>query len=252
MPNTKLSRWMMSLALIAVAGAGLFTGRSAVAYPVPDPIPRGWSLDFYFDTPTILSVPQGEGEQPQYYLYMTYRVINRTRQDRLFVPKIDMITNTGNLIPAGYHVPKSVFEKIRWLERNPAMQDTTAVTGKVLVGRDNMKQGVAIFKLPGRDIDRFSILVSGLSSESDFIAWLDQKLVEITEEEARDLPSWMIFRRAGKVFKKTGTQPLKDADGNDTRILVQKSLMLSFTSPSNFDNTGRKPVKLISEQWVMR
>src|SRR5688572_20621572 len=65
------------------------TPARAADYPEPSPYPISWELGFQHDTPKrlVVTVP-GKGNRA--YWYMTYSIVNKTDEDRTFLPVFEM------------------------------------------------------------------------------------------------------------------------------------------------------------------
>ena len=191
--------------LLAVEGPG------AYAYPEPDIVSPSWSLEFTFENPAPIVVRDARG-QLTWYWYMTYQVVNRTGEDRMFIPECTIAEDDGRIITAGQGVPPGVFTQIKAQLGNPLLESPIEVVGKILQGIDYAKQSVAIWPCPLNDVDEFSVFIAGLSGETATIQ-----------------------------------NPITDED-----VLMRRSVMLQFSTPGNNTRPQVQPVVLSDRRDVMR
>jgi len=186
-----------TLATLTVAAFLFCVGGSRVIaanvgdYPEPSPYPVSWDLKFEHGTPKriIVSVP---GQAPQAYWYMTYRVINDTGQEQLFLPLFEMLTSDGKIHPSDRGISPRVFDAIKDREGNRFLERRTKVEGTLRQGEAQAKDSVAIWKQPMDQMGQFTIFVSGLSGEANTYKMENGKLVKLDParmtEETKDVP----------------------------------------------------------------
>lgn len=196
---------------MVMAAAMFWPVVSSWAYPEPAIVSKTWEFDVKVGTPKSVAVPDINGEI-QWYWYMTYRVGNNTGQDRLFIPEIHIATDEGDILVAGQHVPPAAFDVIKKRERNTLLLSPVQIVGRMLQGRDFIKEGVAIWPAFGHPIDRMDIFLSGLSGET----------------QAIKLP------------------------GNGEEVFVRKTMMVKYHLPGGKVHPERQPVKLLDTEWIMR
>jgi len=121
-----------------------------------------WNLDFQFDRPEPIVVTGPTGEK-QIYWYVLYTVTNKTGQDRTFVPVFTLFADTGALSRAGIY--PSVFDAVKKLRKPKFLENAVQMMGKLLVGEDNARTGVAIFPPLSFKTTKFTIFIEGLSGE---------------------------------------------------------------------------------------
>jgi hypothetical protein len=168
----------MSAAVMLLAGLGAATGwaqdisakaaEKAIDTADPDVVDPNlikgdkYTLDFQFERPEPIVVIGPTGEK-QIYWYVFYTVTNRTGQDRLLVPSFTLFADTGALSRAGIY--PTVFDAIKKLRKPKFLENAVQMIGKVLVGEDNARTGVAIFAPLSFKTTKFTIFVEGLSGE---------------------------------------------------------------------------------------
>jgi hypothetical protein len=168
----------MSAAVMLVVGLGAATGwaqdvsakaaEKAIDTADPDVIDPNlikgdkYTLDFQFERPEPIVVTGPAGEK-QIYWYVFYTVTNRTGQDRLLVPAFTLFADTGAVSRAGIY--PAVFDAIKKLRKPKFLENAVQMMGKVLIGEDNARTGVAIFAPLSFKTTKFTIFVEGLSGE---------------------------------------------------------------------------------------
>lgn len=119
-----------------------------------------YTLDFIFRKPEPIVVTTSENEKKVYW-YMLYTVTNNTDEERAFAPAFTLVTDKYKTYRAGVH-PKA-FEAIKKNRRVRFLTDTAKMHGKLLIGEDNAKTGIAIFPPIDRRTDAFKVFVGNLS-----------------------------------------------------------------------------------------
>jgi len=151
---------------LALLGAVAY---QTIAYPTPAIVSEAWELDFEYQAPRLIAVPDIHGET-RWYWFMTYMVENQTGAPRLFVPEVTIATDAGHILTAGKDVPPSVFRAVKERVDNPLLRDPVQVVGKLLEGEDQARESVAIWPWdPDADVDQMRIFVGGLSGENQVI-----------------------------------------------------------------------------------
>ncbi len=181
------------------------------AYPVPSLVPKSWQLTFTHATPRAIAV-RGLNGQVHWYWYMTYKVVNHTGQDQLFVPDITIASDRGDIVTAGKNVPVDVFQTIKKETGNTLLESPALVVGKLLQGEDFAKESVAIWPALDHHVAHISIFVAGLSGE---------------------------------------TATVKDPVTGQ-KVMLVKTLMLNYDTPGQTSSPQFKPVVPAGQQWVMR
>lgn len=186
---------------------------SVAMAPEPDPVPRRWQLSVEVGPLRTASVETKDGTRA--YFYLTYKVTNASGQDLLFTPSFDLVSDSGEIQRAGRHVPAEVTKDILARLDNPFMQDQVSIVGVLLQGESNAKEGVVIWPVTTSRMSDLSIFAAGFSGE-------------------------------------TRPVELKNDEGTVTKVLLRKTLMLSYQPPGELREMGSTPIPLLEKQWVMR
>lgn len=197
-----------ALALAVLFGAA----PAATAYPQPAAVPRAWQFDFTFHPPQPIAHTDLAG-RTTWYWFMTYKLVNNTGQQRIFIPEITIATDAGDIITAGRDVPPRVLDAVRERLGNDLIENPAQMIGRtVLQGRDHAGESVAVWRDFAHDVDHVSIFIEGLSGETTRI---DHPL--------------------------TG-EP----------VLMRKTLMLQYALPGRPPSPRQQEVVAQGEQWIMR
>ena len=121
-----------------------------------------WTLD-YEAGPMRLYRDETTGDA---YWYATFTIINRSGKDRHIAPRWELLDEQGRVSLEGRGVPSEVTRAVMRLLHDPQLQESSAVVGDIAQGSENGKAGVVIFPA-GPEVRRFSLLVSGISSDRD-------------------------------------------------------------------------------------
>jgi hypothetical protein len=220
-----------SLLSLCFALAAAPTARAG-DYPEPSPYPIAWELDFKHDKPKriVVKLPN-QGNRA--FWYMTYTVINKTDEDRKFLPTFEMVTRDGKVHRNDKGVPLQVFETIKRLERGryPFLEPHYKVVGDLRVGDDQAKDGVAIWLEPMSEMGNFSIYVSGLSGETVTMKMVNGAPVRVKPENV--------------------ALELKGVKEEDV-VILRKTLQLNFVVYGDEVYPGLDEVNVRPEAWVMR
>lgn len=179
--------------MLISASLGLASfSRPAAAYPEPSAVRTSWELSVNCQPLRVISVQSLDG-RTQWYWYVSYKVVNRTGQERLFVPKILLASNEGDLIPAGQNVPSSVYAAIKTQMGNPLVESPARAAGRLLQGEDFAIESLAVWPVLEHDVASLSIFIGGLSGESKAVTvgtteTLVTKTLMLTYELPGDVP----------------------------------------------------------------
>lgn len=121
-----------------------------------------WTFDFQFERPEPIVVTEPSGKK-QIYWYMVYTVTNKTGADRHFVPAFTLFADTGAVQRAGVH--PTVYAAIKMTRKVKFLENAAQMVGKLLVGEDSARTGVAIFAPLDPKTTKFTLFVDGLSGE---------------------------------------------------------------------------------------
>lgn len=216
-------RSMLPLAL-AAAAVGLSAAVSYVPaaradFPTPSIAPIAWEVDFEYRTPKRILVDLPGQSGPTAFWYMVYEVVNDSDEEIFFRPDVDLQTQDGKVLPANYNLPPAVFDAINRRTRSLNLQRAQNMVGKLLVGEDRGKAGVAIWREPSAEMGSFDIFFEGLSGE----------IARVTGPDGKEMT---------------------DADGNP--IIVRKTKHLSFKIRGDDINPGNDEVVRTGDRWIMR
>lgn len=221
--------------LLAVAAAMAVAG-DAPAAPKPLEAASTWQLDIDFHDPHPIQVQVPGEDKPRTFWYLLYTVTNHTvdeqtqkAAEQIFVPDFVLYTDTGQVLRTGQKTPAAaVFDTIKKSYNNPLLKDSVAMTGKLLHGDDNAKEGVAIWPAFDPQAGAVDIFIGGLSGETAEVAL--PKPITVTEKDA--------LGKLKTVVKDT--------------IILSKTLHLHYQIPGEAAARLRAPVILTKKDWVMR
>ncbi|MFA6134922.1 MAG: hypothetical protein WC869_12980 [Phycisphaerae bacterium] len=202
--------------------------RVSAAAPKPAEVSKQWQLSAKFEPVLPIQVQLAGENRPRTFWYLRYTITNRTGDDRLFVPEFILYTDTGQILRAGRQVPSAVFTAIKRMYNDPLLLDAAEMTGKMLQGEDNAKEGVAIWPDFDPSAGSFDVFVSGLSGE--------------TKEVNLPLPIHVTETNAAG----------KSVDVVKTKIILSRTLQQHYQIPGEAAARLSTPVKLVEETWVMR
>jgi hypothetical protein len=151
----------LSLAIVLAAPAP--TARAE--YPKPSIYPIAWELAFKHGVPQRIVVDVPGTPAAQAYWYLTYRVTNTTDQERVFLPRFEMLTEDGRITRSDNTIHPRVFDAIKQREGNRFLEGIFNISTELRLGEDEARDGVAIWVEPMPEMGRFSIFVEGLSGE---------------------------------------------------------------------------------------
>ncbi len=175
-----------------------------------------WQLDIdILGPPKQITVQLPGDKEPKRFWYLMYKITNNTGEDVDYYPQISLYTNTFKFYNSEVNERRPVFQAIQKLYTKtvPLLESQTQLTGKILQGPDNARDGVAIF-------GDFDSIATGVSV---FFAGLSNETVVVDN-------------------------PLKS--GNN--LLLQKTLMLEYRIPGDKFNQGKKVMLNNRRRWIMR
>ncbi|MBL8763368.1 MAG: hypothetical protein JNM07_03765 [Phycisphaerae bacterium] len=195
--------------------AGLVTAAATVLLggwaPEPDAVPKRWQLDVKPGGLRHLVVETPDG--PRQYLYLTYTVVNNSKQDLLFSPSFDLANGEGDVQRSGRDVPAEVTRTILRHAGNPMAQDQIAISsGTLLQGEENARDGVVIWPVVDVNPAELSVFAAGFSGETATI-----------------IPP-----------------------GAKEKVTLRKTLMLRFAAPGELGGRRDEPIQLAEKRWIMR
>jgi len=129
--------------------------------------PDIWVLEFTFRKPRyIMAEIPGKGRKLVWY--MTYRIVNRSEEERTFVPQFTLVTEDGT----AYNdviLPRAEKAVIALEDPTMTLHNSVTIAGSPLAPTpkesvDNARNGVAFWEDVDMKSKRFSIYVTGLSN----------------------------------------------------------------------------------------
>lgn len=165
-----LSVTALCLCLVALAQSAL------AEYPKPSLYPVSWELEFSYRLPRRIVVQLPDRPATAYW-YLPYTVVNRSDDERMFMPIFELVTEDGKVIRSDNNVPRRVFDQIKSREKNQFMEHPIGVSGTIRLGEAQARDSVAIWEEPMPEMGRFSIYVGGLSGESTTVGAGEQKVI---------------------------------------------------------------------------
>ncbi len=218
---------VQSLFALGFSLAGLLVSSvpsSALAgkYPEPSVYPISWELTLKHSKPKRIVLDVPGRSTPTAFWYMTYTVINNTKNDQYFTPRFDMLTEDGRVFRSDDRkISPPVIAEIRKRERNASLKSAADLVRepKLLQGEDQAKDGVAVWEEPEANMRSFTIFVGGLSGE----------FVKMKDDDGKEL---------------------KDSEGSP--IFLRKTLELGYTIHGGSAAPEEDQIQPKPEKWVMR
>jgi hypothetical protein len=167
-----LRKLLLSAAIgLSPLAAGVAFPGHAMAYPKPSLYPISWELKFTHAAPRRIVVTTPGTNVPVAYWYMTYTVTNLTDREQQFLPVFEMVTDSGKTIRSDdqKEIPSAAFDAIKKREKNRMLEPVEKISGRVLIGEDQARDGVAIWVEPTRRMGTFHIFAAGLNGETTFL-----------------------------------------------------------------------------------
>jgi hypothetical protein len=223
------------LVLVALLAGLVAVSPWGMTAPEPYEVPTTWELTFDFEAPQPIRVTLPGQTKPTTFWYMLYTVTNLSRSpetgrgdDQDFIPEFVMYTDTGQAKISDRRLSTRVYAAIKKRHNNPLLKDHTDIIGKLLFGKDNAKDGVAIW--PDFDVKAgsFDVFVGGLSGE--------------TVELKLPRPVTKVETDANGVERTTAT----------SKIILHKSLRLGFSVKGETGNRIYAKAKSTGKNWVLR
>ena len=209
-PTRKISVVLM---LVLLVGAGMFTVANPTvsqAYPKPSVVPNSWELRFTHSMPKRIIVTAPGTNTPVAYWYMTFSFTNLTDSEQPLLPSFEMVTKDGTQLRSDRDIPEAAFDSIKKRERNKALEPMDKIGGRILIGEDQAREGVAIWREPSLRMGTFQIFVGGISGESIFLKDGEEVKVKdwtkVSDEERKSYKTMrktlqMVYQIAGDEIK---------------------------------------------------
>lgn len=180
----------------------------AWGFPKPAPVPYRWELQFEPGELRLYQDPDGGSA----YWFMTYKITNRTGRQQVWAPGFTLFTDAGEILPAGRDVPAPVTDKLVELLANPLLETQNQIIGEVEHGRENAREGLAVWPARNLQVNQISLFISGMSGETASVE-----------------------------------NPV-----SGERVLLRKTLQRDYLISGDAAPRGSRPVPLVSQTWVMR
>ncbi|MCX5659410.1 MAG: hypothetical protein NTW19_06755 [Planctomycetota bacterium] len=264
--------------ILAVAMATLFLAAAAPraeakGFPEPAPFPITWEFEFTHVKPLPIAV-KGEDGHYHWYWFMSYKVVNRTGEDRLFIPDVVVTSDRGDIVTANKNLPANVYVAVKTRIGNSLIQTPNQTVGPLLQGEDYAKESVIIWPDFGHDVDHLNIMIAGLSGEwiafdpsaPDPVAAPEPKAApapaaaetqpaaegessDAAPAETKPAPA---PKPASKPAPMAKPAPAAPAKPSATAMIFRKTLMISYDLPGT--NAPILETVLLSkgETWIMR
>ena len=158
-------RRFLALIVVALTIAAFTPAPSRAEFPKPSPFPKSWELTFEHGKPQRVVVQDAATNAPRAYWYMTYNVVNNTDNEQPFLPAFELVTEDGRIVRNDFKIPRVVFDEVKKREGNKYLEPAALIAGKLRIGPDEARDGVAIWPEPSAEMGQFSIYISGLSGE---------------------------------------------------------------------------------------
>lgn len=198
-------------AALSLVAAVVLTGMA----PEPNPVPQRWQFDVRVGDLRFAKFETADGQLKGYF-FLTYRVVNNTKEDLLLAPLFELATENGDVVRSGRDVPQAVTRKVMAEVDNPLAQDQISILGTLLQGEENGREGVVIFSAPDMSARELTVFATGFSGE-------------------------------------TAAYESKDAKtGKTKKELLRKTLSLTYRLPGDVMTRVNEAMPLFEQRWVMR
>jgi len=199
----------ISLVSVMVLLTGLIS--TAQAAPEPQIISPTWQLEATYTKPKAIALRDAAGDW-QWYWCLSYKVVNNTGEDQLFIPEVTIANSNGLILSDGEGVPANVFTTAQGKLDNDLLIRPALMVGRLLQGEDYAKETVVLWPVGETDVDSVYVFIAGLSGET-----ADVMLPGMEEPET-----------------------------------VQKTLMLRFELPGTPTTPENQVVVDLGPRWIMR
>lgn len=205
-------------------------------HPKPSIVSPSWSLDLELQTPRTIAARDFSGSL-RWYWYLPYTLTNHTGEDRLYTPQVTVTDNLGQIIQVGREIPPTVYPAVKSRLRNPLLESPEQVVGKILQGEDFARDSVFIWPVSEKDVDEFTIFISGADGET-------QVLVSPVTGEPVMQPA----------IDPLTEEPIMDESGKPTLapVLVRRTRVLTYANPGTHGSPQFYNAELTETSVVMR
>lgn len=162
-PVAASGKLTLLVAVLCAVLVGTLTANTSAASPAATVVAEDWTVEF---KPGPLRLYQDPLDGRMYW-YFTYRVTNKTGQDRMFAPRAELFTDKGEIIRSGRGVSSEVTKRLRGLLNNPLLEDENQILGDLRQGKENAKDGLIIWPVTDVDSNELTIFITGLSNATE-------------------------------------------------------------------------------------
>jgi len=127
----------------------------------PEAAPGQWQLEF---TPGDLRV-YTDPQTNQHFWYLTYKVVNRTGQERWWAPKFELLEDHGRVRRSGQNVDPIIMKRVEALIGNRLIVDQYQVLGEIKQGEEHAKEGFVVWSEDDLRATELHVFIRGMSSE---------------------------------------------------------------------------------------
>lgn len=198
---------MLAFSALVICMVARFGVTALAEVPKPAEVPKSWELKFRFEDPQRVAVYEPGQNEPTVYWYMLYRVENATDQEVDFYPRFDLITDTLDVVSDQREVSPEAFKAIRRRAGQPFLLPPEKVAGKLLIGEERARYGVAIWKDFDPKARAFAIYVHGLSGE-----WTKIRNPAFDEDKpsSDENPRYFVLRKTLKIpYRFPGSESMR-------------------------------------------
>jgi hypothetical protein len=207
------------------------------AFPVAGVANTGWALEFTHGIPKAVSVKGADGKI-KWWWYMTFRVENREGEPHLFIPRVEVATDTGHIYKCSAPVPQDVYNIVYKHCGNALTEPMVKIAGVQRPGKDFIHDSVAIWPAPEKeDVDAFTVYVSGIYGETQPV-----------NDPATGKPLMAPVKDS-----KTGEDEKNEAgEVVMAQVELNRTLRLEYACPGTGTAAHTEGVTLVSSDDVMR
>lgn len=139
----------------------------------PEAAPGQWQLEF---TPGDLRV-YTDPQTNQHFWYFTYKVVNRTGQDRWWAPKFELLEDHGRVRRSGQNVDPIIMKRVEALIGNRLIADQYQVLGEIKQGEEHAKEGFVVWSEDDLRATELHLFIRGMSSEMQKVPTKDGEVM---------------------------------------------------------------------------
>lgn len=214
-----MRRFTLLLALLSLVLGSAF---ALAEFPKPNQYPLSWELKFTHGLPRRIVV------DTKAYWYLPYTVTNKTDKEQLFLPDFEMVTENGVSTRSDNNIPHNVFLAAKKETGANLLEQPIKIGGQILLGEDQARESVAIWREPNPEMGAFSIFLTGLSGEA------------------------VMVKKEGNDFKTLTNLEGLSAEERAKILILRKTLQLNYLIRGDEVYPGEDDVNENPEAWVMR